>query len=55
VATATLPAQAERALSSWIVSDRTDPDLSVFLLPTLYVWMARPTDQLPGTEEAAGE
>ncbi len=27
--------------------------ISVFLLPTLYVWMARPTDRLPSLEEAA--
>ncbi|MGD0228871.1 MAG: CusA/CzcA family heavy metal efflux RND transporter [Syntrophorhabdales bacterium] len=27
--------------------------LSVFLLPTFYVWWARPTDHLPGREESA--
>lgn len=26
--------------------------LSVFLLPTLYAWWARPTDHLPSPEEA---
>jgi len=26
--------------------------MSIFLLPTFYVWWARPTDQLPKTEEA---
>jgi cobalt-zinc-cadmium resistance protein CzcA len=30
----------------------TDLVLSVFLLPTFYVWWARPTDRLPGAEEA---
>ena len=29
----------------------TDLVLSIFLLPTLYVWWARPTDRLPGAEE----
>ena len=26
--------------------------MSIFLLPTFYVWWARPTDHLPKTEEA---
>jgi cobalt-zinc-cadmium resistance protein CzcA len=26
--------------------------MSIFLLPTLYVWWARPTDRLPGTDES---
>jgi hypothetical protein len=26
--------------------------LSIFLLPTFYVWWARPTDQLPKPEES---
>jgi cobalt-zinc-cadmium resistance protein CzcA len=30
----------------------TDLVLSIFLLPTFYVWWARPTDQLPGAEES---
>ena len=30
----------------------TDLILSVFLLPTFYVWWARPTDHLPGLEES---
>jgi len=30
----------------------TDLLMSVFLLPTFYVWWARPTDQLPKREEA---
>jgi cobalt-zinc-cadmium resistance protein CzcA len=30
----------------------SDLVLSIFLLPTLYVWWARPTDQLPKREEA---
>ncbi len=33
----------------------TDLVMSVFLLPTLYVWIARPTDQLPSAEEAIQE
>jgi len=32
----------------------TDLALSIFLLPTLYVWMARPADRLPSVKEAAG-
>jgi cobalt-zinc-cadmium resistance protein CzcA len=28
--------------------------MSVFLLPTLYVWVARPTDILPVTDDAEG-
>ncbi len=31
----------------------TDLALSIFLLPTLYVWMARPTDRLPSVQETA--
>jgi cobalt-zinc-cadmium resistance protein CzcA len=26
--------------------------MSIFLLPTLYVWWARPTDQVPSSGEA---
>jgi len=26
--------------------------MSIFLLPTFYVWWARPTDRLPKTEES---
>jgi heavy metal efflux system protein len=33
----------------------TDLVMSVFLLPTLYVWIARPTDQLPRAEEALAD
>jgi cobalt-zinc-cadmium resistance protein CzcA len=33
----------------------TDLGMSVFLLPTLYVWIARPTDQLPRAEEAVAD
>jgi hypothetical protein len=28
--------------------------MSTFLLPTFYVWWARPTDRLPVAEEARG-
>jgi len=28
--------------------------MSVFLLPTLYVWVSRPTDILPVTDDAEG-
>jgi cobalt-zinc-cadmium resistance protein CzcA len=30
----------------------TDLIMSIFLLPTFYVWWARPTDHLPKVEEA---
>ena len=30
----------------------TDLVLSIFVLPTFYVWWARPTDQLPGADES---
>jgi cobalt-zinc-cadmium resistance protein CzcA len=33
----------------------TDLVMSVFLPPTLYVWIARPTDQLPRAEEAVAD
>ncbi len=33
----------------------TDLALSVFLLPTLYAWIARPEDVLPGAEDRAVE
>jgi cobalt-zinc-cadmium resistance protein CzcA len=29
-----------------------DLAMSIFLLPTFYVWWARPTDHLPSVEEA---
>jgi cobalt-zinc-cadmium resistance protein CzcA len=33
----------------------TDLVISVFLLPTLYVWFARPSDVLPSAEEVAAD
>jgi cobalt-zinc-cadmium resistance protein CzcA len=33
----------------------TDLMISLVLLPTLYVWLARPSDVLPSAEEVAAE
>src|SRR5262249_29440719 len=56
-----LPAATSHAIGSdsqrpfaIVIVGGLDPDLlmSIFLFATVYVWWARPTDQLPSAEEA---